>query len=171
MKNLRNLLLVSLLLFTAEGMNAQSSVKFGHIDSNALLSAMPESDSAQAQIQRLSDNYSQQLDEMNVELNKKYNDYINNRDTYTELIRQTKESDLNEMNQRIQNFQQSASEDLQTKQQQLFAPIIDKANKAVREVAEENGFIYIFDVSQGNPIYFSDQSTDILPLVKMKLGL
>jgi outer membrane protein len=38
-------------------------------------------------------------------------------------------------------------------------------------VARENGFTYIFDLSRGSVIYFSEQSEDILPLVKKKLGL
>jgi outer membrane protein len=104
-------------------------------------------------------------------LNKKYDDYLQNRDKYTNLIRQTKEADIQEMQQRIQNFQQMAQEDLQTQQSQLMRPIIEKANKAVREVAEEKGFIYIFDIGSGNPVYWSDKSTDVLPLVKAKLGI
>jgi outer membrane protein len=75
------------------------------------------------------------------------------------------------MQQRIANFEQMAQQDLQTQQQQLMAPILEKANKAVREVAEENGFIYIFDTGSGNPVYWSEQSMDILPLVRTKLGI
>jgi len=146
-------------------------LKFGHIDSRELLMSMPESDSAQAKIQRLAADYDQQMEEMQVELNKKYDDYLQNRDKYTNLIRQTKEADIQEMQQRIQNFQQMAQEDLQTQQSQLMRPIIEKANKAVREVAEEKGFIYIFDIGSGNPVYWSDKSTDVLPLVKAKLGI
>ncbi len=151
-------------------MKAQE-LKFGHIDSRELLMSMPESDSAQAKIQRLAADYDQQMEEMQVELNKKYDDYLQNRDKYTNLIRQTKEADIQEMQQRIQNFQQMAQEDLQTQQSQLMRPIIEKANKAVREVAEEKGFIYIFDIGSGNPVYWSDKSTDVLPLVKAKLGI
>jgi outer membrane protein len=53
----------------------------------------------------------------------------------------------------------------------LLKPILDKANGAIKNVAEANNFIYVFDISQGNPIYFSDQSVDILQLVKDKLGV
>ena len=76
--------------------------------------AMPESDSAQAKIERLAADYEQQLEEMKVELNKKYDDYLTNRDKYTDLIRQTKEADIQEMQQRIANFEQMAQQDLQT---------------------------------------------------------
>jgi outer membrane protein len=170
MKNVWKLFLIAVILLGGEALKAQE-LKFGHIDSRELLMSMPESDSAQAKIQRLAADYDQQMEEMQVELNKKYDDYLQNRDKYTNLIRQTKEADIQEMQQRIQNFQQMAQEDLQTQQSQLMRPIIEKANKAVREVAEEKGFIYIFDIGSGNPVYWSDKSTDVLPLVKAKLGI
>ena len=168
MKNLRSLIFISLLFVGISGVNAQ---KFGHINNQELYTAMPESDSAQAQIEALAQEYQLQLEEMNVEFNKKYDDYLTNRDSYTDLIRQTKEADITEMQQRIQAFQQNADMDLQTRQQELLRPILEKANNAIRDVAEENGFIYIFDLSRGNPIYWSDQSVDVLPLVKTKLGI
>ena len=170
MTNIVKLFLFAVFLPGSFIMNAQE-VKFGHIDSRELLMSMPESDSAQVKIQTLSEDYQQQLEEMNVELNKKYDDYLQKRNTFTELIRQTKEADIQEMQQRISNFEQMAQQDLQSQQQRLMQPILEKANNAVKSVAEENGFIYIFDIGSGNPVYWSDQSVDILPLVKTKLGI
>jgi len=171
MKNVRNLILISLLLLGWSGLSAQNAMKFGHINSQELITAMPEADSAQTMIENLAMEYEQQVEVMTVELNKKYDDYLTNRDKFTDLIRQTKEADITEMQQRIQAFEQNAQMDLQNKQQQWLTPILEKANVAISEVAEENGFLYIFDISQGNPVYFSDQSVDILPLVKAKLGI
>lgn len=168
MKNTMKIIAVLLLMSTANGIFAQ---KFAHINSQELLAAMPESDSAQTTIEKLASNYEQQLEEMQVELNKKYDDYLTNRDKYTNLIRQTKESEIADLNDRIQQFQTIASQELQNKRAELLRPIIDRANSAIKTVAETNNFIYVFDISQGNPIYFSEQSVDILPLVKEKLGV
>lgn len=168
MKNLIKIVAVLLLMLSVSGLSAQ---KFGHINSQELLAAMPESDSAQAQIEKLAANYQSQLEEMQVELNKKYDDYVNNRDGLTDLIRQTKESEISDLQQRIQQFQEIASQELQNKRTELLRPILDKANGAIKAVAQANNFIYIFDISSGNPIYFSDQSIDIMQLVKEKLGL
>jgi outer membrane protein len=170
MKKIVNLFLVSAFLFACIPAQSQD-LKFGHINSQELLTAMPESDSAQATIEKLAGDYEKQLEEMRVELNKKYDEYLTNRDSYTDLIRQTKEADITEMQQRIANFEQVAQQDLQSQQQQLLQPILEKANNAIKEVADENGFVYIFDVSRGNPVFFSEKSTDILPLVRTKLGL
>jgi outer membrane protein len=170
MKKIVNLFLVSAILFACMPANSQD-LKFGHINSQELLLAMPESDSAQATIERLAGDYERQLEEMRVELNKKYDGYLTNRDSYTDLIRQTKEADITEMQQRISNFEQVAQQDLQQQQQQLIQPVLEKANNAIKEVAEEQGFVYIFDISRGNPVFFSDKSTDIGSLVRTKLGL
>jgi outer membrane protein len=168
MKNLIKIIAVLLLILPMSVVSAQ---KFAHINSQELLASMPESDSAQASIQKLADNYQSQLETMQVELNKKYDDYLNNRDKYTDLIRQTKESEISDLQQRIQQFQEIASQELQNKRTELLRPILDKANAAIKAVAQANNFIYVFDISAGNPIYFSDQSTDIMQLVKDKLGL
>ena len=133
--------------------------------------SMPESDSAQAQIEKLTANYEDQLEEMNVELNKKYDDYLTNRDKYTDLIRQTKESEIADLQDRIQQFQNVATQELQNERNRLLQPIIEKANKAIKEVADEQNIMYVFDVSQGNPVYYSEQSLDILSQVMKKLGL
>lgn len=170
MKKIFILFLLAVVVQGSMSLNAQE-LKFGHIDSRELLMSMPESDSAQAKIQKLAADYDSQMEEMQVELNKKYDNYINNRDTYTNLIRQTKEADIQEMQQRISQFEQMAQQDLQSQQQKLMQPILAKANNAVKEVARENGFIYIFDTGSGNPVYWSEQSTDIMPMVKSKLGI
>ncbi len=170
MKKGIKLILTAVILLGGITLNAQQ-LKFGHIDSRELLMSMPESDSAQNKIQKLAEDYEIQMEEMQVELNKKYDNYLKNRETYTDLIRQTKEADIQEMQQRIANFEQMAQQDLQAKQNQFMRPILEKANKAVRDVAQEQGFIYIFDTGSGNPVYWSDKSIDILPLVKAKLGI
>jgi outer membrane protein len=65
-----------------------------------------------------------------------------------------------------------AAKDLQTQQQAKVAPIIEKINKAIQAVGEKEGFTYIYDISQGNILYFNPtQCIDVLPLVKKELGL
>ena len=88
----------------------------------------------------------------------------------SDIIRQTKEKELADMETRIQDFQQKADSDLQAKQQELLQPLLDKAKKAIDEVAKENGYTYIFDAGVGVLLYY-EKGDNILPLVKTKLGL
>jgi outer membrane protein len=150
---------------------AQTGLKIGHINSQELLQAMPESDSAQSKLEKAAKELQTQLETMQVEFNNKYQDYLAKKDTYSELIRQTKETELQEMNQRIQQFQQTAEQDIQKQRTETFKPILDKANKAIADVGKENGFTYILDLSAGTVIYHAENSIDVLPLAKTKLGL
>jgi outer membrane protein len=150
---------------------AQTNLKIGHIDTQVLLPLMPDFDSAQLKMEKYQTELKNQADAMQVEFNQKYQDYINKKDTYTQLLRQNKETELQQMNERIQQFNQSANDDLQKQRAEVLNPVLDKAKKAIADVAKENGFTYILDLGAGSVVYHSDNSIDILPLVKTKLGI
>ena len=150
---------------------AQSGLKIGHINSQELLAAMPENDSAQAKFDKVLKEYQSTLETMQVELNNKMQDYKAKMKDYSDLIRQTKESELQDLDQRIQQFRQEANDNLPKQRDELYRPALDKAKKAITDVAKENNFTYILDLSLGAVIYTSDNSIDILPLVKQKLGI
>lgn len=148
--------------------NAQ---KFGHITSEQLLQAMPEYDSAQAQVQKLRQQYDDEIERIQVEINKKIEEYNQGEATMSDLIKEAKASEIQEMQSRLQNFAQTAQQDLQQQSMKLIQPVMDKARQAISEVAKEKGLLYVFDLSQGNPVYTAPESLDLLPLVKTKLGL
>ncbi len=163
--------LIVLVLFISLAGFAQNKQKFGHINSNELLMAMPENQQAKDALQAHSKELEKQLMEMQAELEQKYNDYITRRDSLPPLLQQTKETELNGLNARIQAFQQNAQQDLQTKEAELIQPIIEKARNAIREVSKEAGYTYVFDTGTGSLVYWPENSDDILPLVKKKLGI
>lgn len=149
---------------------AQRSIKLGHLNSTELMQIMPGKDSAQAAFQAEVDALEAQLTAMQTEFQNKYNEFMEKQSQMTELIRRTKEQELMDMRQRIESFSQNAQQQLQEREKALLQPIIDRAKQAIAEVAKENGYTYIFDVSAGALLYQQD-SDDILPLVKKKLGL
>ena len=176
MKNLIKLFIVFALLASGSSIYAQ---KFGHIDSQKLLTQMPERDSAEAAIQQHAKELEDQLMVMNKELEIKYKEFIENVDkdaTVSDIVKQTKQKELQDMQQRIQAFQQNAQESLRKKEADLLKPILAKAEKAIKEVAKEQKFLYIFNISeeagfQNSVLYHSEQSIDVLSLVKTKLGI
>ncbi|MFP4024672.1 MAG: OmpH family outer membrane protein [Thiohalospira sp.] len=171
MKKYLGIVLVAL-MFAFSGANAQKSeLKFGHINSNELLSLMPERDSARKELQDYSSMLQQEMEAMQVEYQNKVNAYLEKQESYSDLVRRSKESEIQELQRRVQEFQMTAQEDLQQKEQELFQPIMEKAEKAIQKVAKTNGFTYVFDLSAGSVVYFSDQSVDVLPLVKKELGI
>lgn len=149
---------------------AQKNIKFGHINSNELMQIMPGRDSAQTILQAEVTELEQTLKSMQSEAEQRYNDYVANQSGWTELIRQTKQREIQDMGARIQEFQENAQKQLQQREQDLLKPIIDRAKKAIEDVAREGGYTYILDSGTASVLYSQD-SDDIMPQVKKKLGL
>jgi outer membrane protein len=153
------------------GLGTTHAQKFGHINTQELLAAMPETDSAQAKIEAEAKQLEEQLEMLQVEYNNKLEQYNKDRETLSPVIIQTKEQELIDYQQRIQQFRVNAEQGLQRRNQELFQPLLDKANKAIEAVAQEKGFTYVLDSSTGVLVYISDNSEDLLPLVKQNLGI
>jgi len=168
MKTLKKITLSLGILCITLAVNAQ---KFGHITSEELLQAMPEYDTAQQNVQNLRSEYDLEIERIQVEINKKIEEFNQTEVVMSNLIREAKASEIQEMQARLQNFAQTAQQDLQQQSMIMIQPVMDKARTAIDEVAKEQGLLYVFDLSQGNPVYTSEESVDMLPLVKAKLGL
>lgn len=163
-------LCVAAALALATTISAQN-LKFAHIDTQKLLAEYPEKIAAETQLQDEAKKLEDQLKTMSQDLQQKYEEYVTKRDSLPDLIRATKEKEIQDADQRIQSYQQMAQQSLAQKEQQLLAPIIDKVQKAIDEVGKEQGFIYIFDISTQVILYKSEQSIDAAPFVKTKLGM
>lgn len=162
--------ILGIILICSLTVSAQDA-KFAHINSQKLMQAMPASDTAKAKFQKAQRDMQKQLEEMRVEMNRKYKKLQNSQDTLSKLVMKTKQSELQDMQRRIQEFQQTAQKDLQQKRSELFKPVYDKMNRAIEKVAQQHGFIYVFDMSSGAVRYHSEKSKNIMPLVKEELGL
>jgi outer membrane protein len=173
MKRLSLLVIVSVFIGLAgQELNAQN-LKFGHVNSSELIQALPEFDTASAQLERFRTDLVNALELMQVELNNKSDVYNREARNYTDVVRQTKEQELMDMNRRIQEFQQTAQLQMQEKQSELFQPIMTKVDTAIKDVGKENGFIYIFVLGEGSSVVYFDEtkSVDVMPLAKTKLGV
>lgn len=168
MKSVFKICLVAIMLLSA-GMVKAQTLKFAHIDSEALIQAMPETAAAQKTLQTQAKGLEDQLASMQKEFQTKLAEYTQKADSLTDIVRSAKEEDLQNLQQRIQTFNQSAQQKLQQKQAELMQPIFDKANQTIETVAKEQGVIYVFDTNA--VLYKSNQSIDLLPLVKTKLGI
>ena len=161
--------LVALLAFGGSAM-AQKNIKLGHINSNDLMQIMPGRDTAMALLQKEVEDLQTEMEEMKKESETQVNNYLAKKDQLSELIRKSKESDIQKMAERIETFQANAQKLLEERQEALLKPIVDRAKAAIEEVGKENGYTYIFDAGVGTVLYSQD-SDDIMPLVKKKLGL
>jgi outer membrane protein len=172
MKRLFGILTIAAaMMFFGQKAEAQA-LKFGHINSDDLLKALPEYDSAMAKLGRTQKELVNALEIMQVELNNKNQALQKESKNLTEIVRQTKEQEVQDLYNRIQEFQVNAQNQLSEENATLTQPIFAKIDKAIKDVGKEGGFIYVFDVAKGQMLYFDDtKSTNIIALVKTKLGI
>lgn len=170
MKKIFQFLLIVVLAGVAIQSSAQKTQKIGHINFAKLYEQMPGQDSIRSAYTKFSEQLQSQFQTMQTEYEAKLGDYQNNQATMSSIIKQTKEKEIIDLQKRIQDFQQTAQEELQNKEAELTAPVIEKARNAVRDVAKENGYTFIFNSTEGILLY-SEQGDDIMPLVVKKLGL
>jgi outer membrane protein len=156
--------------FLACGVSAQN-LKFAHIDSQELLEIFPGRDSAENVLQKEFVEMQSVLEQMQVEFNRKYQDYLEKQETMGSIAKKAREEELQDLQARVQSFQGTAQESLQRKEAELFKPIMDKAKAMIEEAGKEGGYLYVFDTSGGQVLYFSDKSIDLMPVLKKKLGL
>jgi outer membrane protein len=159
--------LLTACIFAFGGVSAQ---KFGHIDFAKLFVVMPGQDTIQEKYRQYADGLRVQLEAMQTEWETKITDYQSKSSTMTDLIRRTKEKELQDLQGRIEAFQQQANIDLQNKETELTTPLIERAKKAIQDVANENGYTYVFNSAEGL-LLVAPPSDDIMPLVKKKLGI
>lgn len=146
------------------------SLKIGHINSQELLSLMPEVKKADADLKTYAKSFEDQLETMSKEYQKKMGDYQAQEKTMTDAVKEVKQKEITDLGARIESTQKSAEEKVVSKKQELFKPILDKAEKAIKDVAKEKAIDYVFDVSTGSVLVTRD-ADNMLPAVKTKLGI
>lgn len=174
MKKLVKLAMVVLLTVSASTAFGQ---KFGRVDLAAIVPNMPEYQEAVTNLEAYGKDLQDQLEQIMVEFNTLYTNYEKNAATMTDSVRQLKERELGELQQRYQDFQQIAQQDMQRKEAEVMNPIYTKADEAVKKVAAAGGYVAIFNTAGDQPssagLAYFDPSLlkDITSDVKKELGI
>jgi len=148
-----------------------SAQKLAHINLNELVVTMPEFDSAQVKLQRVAQDLENMIEELQVEFNRKNDEYQKNQANWTEIVRQAKNEELGFMYQRYTSYQQQASETYQQESEKIMQPVWEKANKAVEAVAMAQGVTYVITGDPQILIFKAVGTLDLLPAVKQHLGI
>ncbi len=168
----RSMKLVAVLLFVVVTATVSAQTpKFGHIDLQALIQIMPERATAEAEFNKFTKELQDVITGMQDELQKKYAEFEALGSDASDIKKKAKGQEIQDVQQRIQTYQQTAQQQLQQKQSELLQPVFNKAEKAIAEVAKEKGLIYVFDTGSKVVLYKSNESLDIFPLAKAKLGI
>ena len=169
MKKLVGLTLLAVAMF---GISTVSAQKFARINLQEVVVAMPEFNEAQKNLEAFGKDLQEQMEQIQVEFNNKLADFQKNQATMAASIKQMKQQELEQLQQRYAEFQQIAQQDFQKKEAELLEPIQKKAQDAVNKIAKANGYIAVYNTSVPSLAYFDEaQLTDIAPLVKKELGI
>lgn len=166
---MKKIFIVAVAALVSLSVSAQN-LKFAHVNFTELVQLMPEADEARAAISASTKEAEETYQSMMEEFQNKYSQYQQKASTWTAAIKDSKEKELSEIQNRIQEFQQNIQQELQQQQAQLMAPIQEKAMQAVEKLAKEGGYIYVFERSQLLFINES-QSTDLTPQARKALNI
>jgi outer membrane protein len=170
----KQIIFLFLLSFVISGLSQQvfGQQKIGCIDSNELIASMPENEKAVAAIETKTNEFVTQSQELQVELNRKYEKFLAQSDSLSSLIRQSKQAEINDLAKNVEKFNAAADQELNRFRQEIYKPIVEKAQNAIKEVATEEGFTYIIDLGTNVALFFPEEAPfNILDAVKAKLGI
>ena len=170
MKNLFKVLFLGVALFVMSGMT-QAQVKIAHVNTAEILDAMPDKATAEKALEKYYGELQSQLQTMGTEYQNKVQDYQTNEATMSNLVRQSREKEILDLQSRIQQFQANAEVEFENKRTELLKPILDKIQNAINTVGKEKGYTYVLDLATGAAVYIGDNAIDATNDVKAKLGV
>ena len=171
MKKLCKVCLLAVALFFMNGFVSAQTVKIAHVNTNDVLNAMPDKAKAEKDLETYYNELQEQLRTMYAEYSNKLQDYQANAETMSNLVKQSKEKELVDLESRITAFQSNAETEFENKRAELLAPLLEKIQNAINAVGKEKGYTYILDVATGAAVYIGTDATDVTNDVKAKLGI
>lgn len=167
MKQFKRLLLIAIFMLGVVGVtNAQ---KLGHIDARKLILEMPDTKKVNSELQKIAKTFKDDIDFKKKQLQDKANKYAAEEKAQTPETNAKRQQELQQDYYKIQVAEKTASDELAKKEQELRKPVEEKAYKAIKEVSDEKGLVYVFNISSGSVIIY-DKGIDIYNDVKAKLG-
>lgn len=170
MNKLFKVLFLGVALFVMSGV-AQAQVKIAHVNTAEILDAMPDKAKAEKNLEKYYGELQSQLETMAKEYQTKMQDYEANQATMSNLVKQSKEKEIVDLQTRIQQFQVNAEGEFENKRAELLKPILDKIQNAINAVGKEKGYTYVLDLATGAAVFVGDNAVDCTKDVKAKLGI
>jgi len=149
---------------------AKAQVKIGYIDQNALIGVMPELATVKVQMEAFQKTFVDGYAVLNKELNDKGQDYQSHQATMNDAQKTIKQSELADLQKRMQDFQTSAQQKIEAKSQEYMKPLYDRVHAAIDAIAKEKGYTYVLDSSQTS-LLVSPPADDMMVAVKAKMGI
>ena len=146
-----------------------SAQKIGHVSSQEIMAIMPETKKMAERLDSLQGVYETQLANMQEEFNKKLTEFQQQQATMTAGVKEFRQQELAEMEQRTQMFYQTVQKELQAKQVEFLQPVQTKLLEAIKKVGAAQGCTYVMD--KASMLYIAPDALDLTAAVKAELGI
>lgn len=167
----KKIILAVALMLPVFGASAQSTVKIGLVDTAAIIQVLPDTEQAQKKVADTSKKYEDEYAKLNEEFKRMYDEFNAMSPDELPAIKERKTRELQDYTAKIQQFEQTAQQDLARMQQELLAPIFQKVRDAVESVGKEGNYSLIEDFNPQTTLYYAAPVEDITSQVKAKLGV
>lgn len=147
--------------------------KFGVVDVDAIMQAMPETAAAQEQLNESSKKFENEFTKLQEELQKLYTEFqaIQDDPDTPQSIKERRMQEIQTRAANVDNFRQTASRDLQQQNEQLMAPIQQKLIEAIKSVGQDGAYTFILPNEPSLLLYTGAAVENVTAAVKAKLGL
>jgi len=147
--------------------------KYGHLNFGNLISRMPETTAADAELKTYQEQLVAKGEEMAANFQAEATKFVQaaQAGNLSPQQQQTQQQALEAKQKEIAAYEQEVIQKVQTKRAELLGPIVQKAEEAVQAIAKENGYVMVFDTSEFNAILFAKDADDLYQLVAARLGI
>ncbi len=165
---MKKLIVGAVMAFSA--LSASAQTKIGYINTDVLISLMPEAAKVDSQLREYQQSLQLQGQALQIDADKKRDEYFKDSATLSASMKEIRRDELVKLFTRLQNYDQEAQEKASRYAQDKIGPVRDKAMEAIKNVAKEKGYSYVLDEST-NSLLVAPPGDDLLAAVKAKLGI
>lgn len=166
---LKKLLLVAAVLLPM--LASAQTLKIGIVDTQELIAKMPDTAAAQKQLEEVSKKYQDEYAKLTEEMKRLVDEYQNMKEDELPAIKERKTRELSDYQQKLQQFEQTADQDLQKMQYDLMSPVLQKIRTAIEAVGKEGSYSLVQNKDAQIILYYDSPVVDITNDVKAKLGI
>lgn len=161
---------VALALLTAVSLPASAQgVKLAYVQTSALLEQAPGRADAEAQFEKETGGYRDQIKRMSDSLNAMVTTFEKGQASLAAAARDARAKEIQSREADYQRRTREIEQKAQTRQSELVQPILDRIKAAIEEVRIEGGYAMIFNADQGSPIVAVDKNLNVTDRVLTKL--
>ena len=166
--------LAAVFLIAGAATDAAAQQKIGYVDSDYILSKVPEFATIQQNIDRQAQEWEQELENSQAEVDEMFREYQARELLSTNEERRRKREEIMQAEQEMERLRMrycGPEGELYTQQDNLMRPLQERVLEAIEQVAAQDGFDYIFDKSGDFLFLFAREQHNLSDRVLEELGI